>query len=69
MARVEVVVISPECAKCGGGDILTRWHTGGRYGVAGCGYGAKIVKTGEHLHRTCRTCQYEWTEKCADASR
>jgi hypothetical protein len=56
------------CAKCRGEDILVRWHThGGRYGEGGCGYYAKVIEYGEHLHYTCRTCQYEWIGAPADA--
>lgn len=58
------------CVKCGGNDILTRWHPGhGRYGTNGCGYYAKVVVYVEHLHRTCRTCQYEWADETLDADR
>lgn len=56
-----------ECVKCGGTDILVRWHRGGLYGLTGCGYGAKVVDPVEHLHATCRTCQYEWLEDTLDA--
>lgn len=57
------------CSKCSGEEILVRWHkTGGRYGGDGsCGYYAQVVETGEHMHFTCRTCQYEWTGVPADA--
>jgi hypothetical protein len=54
------------CSKCGGEDILVRWHTGGRYGTGGCGYYAKVVQPSEHLHCTCRSCQYEWAEDTLD---
>lgn len=57
-----------KCPKCEGADVLIRWHKGvGRYGEGGCGYFAKVVVYGEHLHVTCRTCQYEWAEDCLDA--
>jgi len=48
--------------------VLIRWHAGhGRYGTGGCGAFAQVVCYSEHLHVTCRTCQYEWAEDCADA--
>jgi hypothetical protein len=51
------------CGKCGQSDIHTRlcdqpWGFGG----ARPPYCAK----GEHLHRHCRTCGYEWLERPLD---
>jgi len=59
--------VERRCVKCGGEDILVRWHPGhGRYGTGGCGFHAKVVVYSEHLHCTCRTCQYEWGEDTLD---
>ena len=56
------------CPKCGSAEALVRWHPGkGRYGDGGCGFFAKVVGYSEHLHVTCRTCQYEWMEDSLDA--
>ena len=58
------------CAKCGSDDINTSWHQGhGRYGSGGCGFYAKVVVYVEHLHRTCRNCQFEWADDTLDAER
>ena len=56
------------CPKCEGADVFVRWHKGeGQYGSGGCGHAAKVVDFSEHLHVTCKTCQYEWVEDCTDA--
>lgn len=61
------------CSKCGGAEIKTRYHDGESYWGDGrtCAYGSAAYPTahaqGEHLHRTCETCGFDWTEACADA--
>ena len=52
------------CSKCGEDDIVIRWHAKG--GSSECGYFAKVKVYGEHLHATCRTCQFEWGEDTLD---
>lgn len=56
------------CVKCGSTDISTVWHgKGGSHRTrrfATCReYGDDWGKPAkEHLHRTCRCCQFAWTD-------
>lgn len=53
---------SPEtCAKCGGSDLWVSYHTSRWASMHGCSYGSFNKADGEHLHRGCRTCGYDWT--------
>lgn len=61
------------CVKCGGDDLLIRWHGAGAYHRSRTGaschsdYGEWHGNpTGEHLHVTCRTCQFDWFEDTLD---
>lgn len=49
------------CPKCGGLEVGTHYRREREYmpcyNVAGC-------PRGEHLHRICRRCHYEWPEAC-----
>lgn len=51
------------CEKCGGDEIMVRWHAG--YYVTGkydrCGIGDRDQPKGEHLHYRCDLCRYDWT--------
>ena len=51
------------CSKCGHDVIETRYCGPGanRYDMARC------LVDGEHLHRTCKRCGYEWLEAPLDA--
>jgi hypothetical protein len=58
------------CAKCLGADIHTTWHAGlfeSGSGQPQCSWGDQIAEgqTGEHLHRYCRTCRYQWRDPVA----
>ena len=46
-----------KCSKCGDKDISTRLCHGGHYGVS-----RGFCAEGEHLHRHCRNCSFEWLE-------
>ena len=48
------------CPKCSCGDVGVAWHENDRF-PAGCGSMARVRNPSEHLHYTCRRCQYEWT--------
>lgn len=56
------------CSKCGGTEILTRHHVGSSYwgDTARCPHGVaaqgRSHRGDEHLHRTCQTCRYDWTD-------
>jgi predicted amidophosphoribosyltransferase len=45
------------CPKCGAADISDSYQKG-RHLVGHC------WEEGEHIHRYCRTCHYEWPEAC-----
>lgn len=50
-----------KCKKCGSGDINDDYHKA--LGFKPCGYwhpGQQFP--GEHIHRTCKNCGYEWAE-------
>ena len=54
------------CEKCGATDIHTTWHAG-LYGdpvQSRCGYSDQDAKgqKGEHLHRFCRGCSFQWRD-------
>ena len=58
----------PRCEKCGGDDVLCRWHGEGAYDPsrrhAPCwgDYGDTRGKPAEeHLHYHCRRFQFDWT--------
>jgi len=54
-----------QCVKCGSADIHTAWHKW----EWDCSYDFQqryeLVK-GEHLHRHCRGCGFEWTNEPLD---
>jgi len=56
------------CVKCHSTDIHTAWHED-RYA---CPYPFRsrtlLNDPGEHLHKHCRGCGYEWTVKTEDAA-
>lgn len=62
------------CVKCGSADIHTVWHgEGGQHPsrkFSTCReYGKDWGKPAEeHLHRTCRVCQFTWTERALAAA-
>jgi hypothetical protein len=61
MSPTPVAVFSPAvptCPKCGGQGLGVKWHTAD-YACNHAGV--------EHLHRTCRTCGYDWSEPTDDA--
>jgi predicted nucleic-acid-binding Zn-ribbon protein len=47
-----------DCPKCGGVSVQTRFHLSG----SDCSLGGPSYPTGEHLHRTCERCGYNWPE-------
>lgn len=53
------------CPKCGAnkGKITLRYHVGGQFSE-GC-----LHVVGEHFHRHCISCQYEWLEACLPAKK
>ena len=60
------VTTNLKCVKCGGHEIGTRWHQGG-YGSPHhmrCS-STEQNASGEHLHRTCQTCGYNWADEVA----
>ncbi len=50
------------CPKCGTANVGTAYCPGRRESWQ-CQRG---FPEGEHLHRVCRTCRYEWPERCLD---
>ncbi len=58
------------CEKCGGREIRTAWHNKGSGGWRdrACGWHDTATAYGEHLHRYCQSCQFDWTEKVAALS-
>jgi hypothetical protein len=54
MGKVDVA----GCIKCGGTDIHTAWHKNENH----CGGILEPKFKGEHLHKHCRNCAYEWPE-------
>lgn len=65
--KVDRVTVSPlRCVKCGSTDIHTRWEPS----ILSCGWdladmrrGREAEFSGEHMHRHCRVCSYEWGDK------
>lgn len=58
------------CAKCGLMDIMTKFHQS-KYACGrstGTWSGTSYTFEGEHLHRTCRDCGYQWQSLPLDAS-
>ncbi len=55
-----------KCTKCGEAMVNLRYHAS----EFRCGYSsgppASHQFTGEHLHVTCRNCEFEWPEKPHD---
>lgn len=52
------------CAKCLHDDISTAYHVSGYF----CAFDERhSIYDGEHLHRHCRRCHYNWLESIADA--
>jgi hypothetical protein len=45
------------CIKCGSNNIITVYHESSRK----CGYNSFNKKSKEHLHYTCKNCNYDWT--------
>lgn len=54
---------APACTKCGGVNIAVTYHNT-YYGRNGCGLNTQRWRSDEHLHRTCQTCSWDWTEDC-----
>lgn len=51
------------CEKCASADVYTRYHGTHRE----CGYAARAKRydMGEHLHRVCRGCGFDWADRLA----
>ena len=58
-------IIRNDCPKCGCDNSTVEFcqGIGGKKKVTGCEI------SGEHLHRKCSRCNYEWTEGCLDAKK
>lgn len=55
-----------KCPKCGHDDVATGYVVNsGRYGDP-CYDLPRATREGEHLHRHCRRCSFEWCEACID---
>ena len=57
---------SESCIKCGSTDIATTWHED----KWACGYDSRQrfpTMDGEHLHKHCRGCHFEWSIPPNDA--
>lgn len=62
------------CSKCGSGNLKVRWCGGGMANsvplycamFAANRYGDQYA--GDHLHRSCFDCDFEWLEKPLDAT-
>lgn len=59
------------CPKCGGGEIRTEYCTGaysaGLGRILGWGFDPRNCFTkGEHLHRACENCGYNWLDQTLD---
>lgn len=52
---------SNKCPKCGGVEISERHHEG----IDKCTWGQSHF-VGEHIHRTCKRCGYQWPETPLD---
>ena len=58
-------IIKNDCPKCGCDNSKVEFcqGIGGKTKKTGC------ETAGEHLHRTCSRCGFEWTELCLDAKK
>lgn len=54
------------CPKCASEDVATSFHRD-RWLCNPHSRFTNNSESGEHLHYTCRTCQYDWTGVTADA--
>lgn len=50
-----------KCDKCGGNDIYTGYYNRSDDSFY-CGYSTNCRIYGEHMHRSCRRCGYQWVE-------
>jgi hypothetical protein len=55
------------CRKCGGEDIATAWHVNGWDCTFSQRQRYSGPDLGEHLHRSCRTCGFDWYDGTQDA--
>lgn len=53
-----------KCIKCGSSDIYTVWHAC----EYSCSPSSHSVFAGEHLHRFCRGCHFEWRAQTLDSA-
>lgn len=54
------------CPKCGSRDVVVRYHRGGWL----CNTWSRFTNShasGEHLHRFCERCGYDWTTDVLNA--
>lgn len=60
------------CVKCGGEDILVRFHRRGcalpQCSCSTCTYDSHEKRHDEHLHCVCRSCGFDWTRDVLTAS-
>ena len=52
--------LKAKCPKCGNEDINSAYHDN----FTKCGWSNRFA--GEHMHRHCRNCGYEWPEQPLD---
>ncbi|MCK4240854.1 MAG: hypothetical protein KAX30_04465 [Candidatus Atribacteria bacterium] len=52
-----------KCPKCGNADISSAYHKD----ITKCGWNKPFE--GEHIHRHCRNCHYEWPERPLDVEK
>jgi hypothetical protein len=55
------------CPKCGSTDIVTRWHRSDLECTWQQRSRAGFKHMGQHLHRTCHGCQFDWPEDTLDS--
>jgi len=53
------------CPKCGCAEIRTHYCAGYDWMKWGS---CTLDRNGQHLHRTCQRCHFEWPEKCLPAA-
>ncbi len=68
MIKLKPFKANPVCPKCGGNDVDTLYHEYSASSAIDVGelchkYKNDNQDIGEHLHRTCKYCKYEWLEK------
>jgi len=67
MIKLEPYKRNAPCPKCGGKEINTTYHAKGddeAFSVKLCHRREfNMITIGEHLHRKCSCCKYEWLEK------